>query len=121
KRFVDKDYRFEAREKIVASSEGYSEAIWSTFAEIGLLGLPFSPDAGGFGGGALDLMSVMEVIGEALVVEPYLATVGVGAQFVARAGTNGQRQDLLPSVVSGKLKLAFAQTENGARYNLAHV
>src|SRR5436190_19059646 len=56
KRFLDKDYSFEARSKIVASSNGYSDSIWSTFAEIGLLGLPFSPDVGGFGGGALDLM-----------------------------------------------------------------
>jgi len=121
KRFIDKDYTFEARGKIVASSEGYSEAIWSTFAEIGLLGLPFSPDVGGFGGGALDLMSVMEAIGEALVVEPYLATVGLGAQFVARAGTKTRQQALLPPVGAGKFKMAFAQTESGARYNLAHV
>ena len=121
KRFIDKDYTFEARRKIVASSEGHSNAIWSTFAEIGLLGLPFSPDVGGFGGGAVDLMSVMEAIGEALVVEPYLSTVGLGAQFVARAGTNAQRQAILPFVCAGKLKMAFAQTENSARYKLAHV
>ena len=101
KRFIDKDYSFEVRKKIVASNEGYSNPIWSTFAEIGLLGLPFPPDVGGFGGGAVDLMSVMEAIGEALVVEPYLSTVGLGAQFVARAGTNGQRQALLPLVGAG--------------------
>jgi alkylation response protein AidB-like acyl-CoA dehydrogenase len=121
KRFLDKDYTFEARKKIVASNEGYSHAIWSTFAEIGLLGLPFSAEVGGFGGGAVDLMSVMEAIGEALVVEPYLSTVALSAQFVARAGTNAQQQALLPLVGAGKLKLAFAQTENGARYKLAHV
>jgi alkylation response protein AidB-like acyl-CoA dehydrogenase len=121
KRFLDKDYTFDARRKIVASSEGCSDAIWSTFAEIGLLGLPFSPEVGGFGGGALDLMSVMEAIGEALVVEPYLSTVGLGAQFVARAGTNAQQQALLPPVTAGKLRMAFAQTETGARYDLAHV
>ena len=66
-------------------------------------------------------MSVMEAIGEALVVEPYLSTVGLGAQFVARAGTNAQQQALLPLVGAGKLKMAFAQTETGARYKLAHV
>jgi alkylation response protein AidB-like acyl-CoA dehydrogenase len=121
KRFIDKDYTFEARRKIVASSEGHSDAIWSTFAEIGLLGLPFSPDVGGFGGGAVDLMSVMEAIGEALVVEPYLSTVGLGAQFVARAGTNARQHAILPLVGAGKLKMAFAHTENGARYKLAHV
>jgi alkylation response protein AidB-like acyl-CoA dehydrogenase len=121
KRFIDKDYTFEARRKIVASSEGHSDAIWSTFAEIGLLGLPFSPDVGGFGGGAVDLMSVMEAIGEALVVEPYLSTVGLGAQFVARAGTNARQHAILPLVGAGKLKMAFAHTENSARYKLAHV
>ncbi|HVS54825.1 MAG TPA: acyl-CoA dehydrogenase family protein, partial [Casimicrobiaceae bacterium] len=121
KRFIDKDYTFEARKKIVASNEGYSHAIWSTFAEIGLLGLPFSPDLGGFGGGAVDLMSVMEAIGEALVVEPYLSTVGLGAQFVARAGTNARQHAILPLVSAGKLKMAFAHTESGARYKLAHI
>ena len=121
KRFVAKDYDFEAREKIIASHHGYSRDVWATFAEIGLLGLPFAPDFGGFGGGAVDMMSVMEAIGDALVVEPYLSTVGLGAQFVARAGTPAQQERILPAVVAGQLKLAFAQTEQGARYNLAHV
>jgi alkylation response protein AidB-like acyl-CoA dehydrogenase len=121
KRFIDKDYTFDARRKIVASSEGWSDAIWSTLADIGLLGLPFSADVGGFGGGAVDLMSIMEAIGEALVVEPYLSTVGLGAQFVARGGTNAQQQAILPPVAAGELRMAFAQTENGARYRLEHV
>jgi alkylation response protein AidB-like acyl-CoA dehydrogenase len=66
-------------------------------------------------------MSVMEAIGESLVVEPYLATVGLGGQFVTRGGTEAQKKALLPALVEGRLKLAFAQTERGARYNLAHV
>src|SRR6202162_4025151 len=106
RRLLQKDYDFEARKKIIAG-EGWSAAIWAKFAELGLTGLPLSPDYGGFGGGAVDLMGVMEAFGEALVVEPYLATVGLGAQFVARAGTNAQRQALLPLVARGKLKMGF--------------
>jgi alkylation response protein AidB-like acyl-CoA dehydrogenase len=121
RRFMQKDYEFEARRKIVASAEGYSEAVWGTFAEMGLTGIPFSPDYGGFGGGAIDLLSVMEAFGEGLVVEPFLATVGLGAQCVARAGSDAQKKAILPAVVEGKLKMAFAHTERGARYNLAHV
>src|SRR5262249_31356471 len=100
---------------------GYSERVWSTFAEMGLLGLPFANQYGGFGGNAVDLMPVMEAIGEGLVVEPYLATVGLGGQFIARGGTPGQENALLPAIVEGKLKLAFAQSERGARYDLSHV
>jgi alkylation response protein AidB-like acyl-CoA dehydrogenase len=120
KRFIGKDYGFEERKKIVASANGYSDSVWATFAEMGLLGLPVSPDFDGFGGGALDMMGVMESIGDGLVVEPFLATT-IGAQFVARGGTAAQKKAILPLVVEGKMKLAFAQTEKGARYNLAHV
>jgi pimeloyl-CoA dehydrogenase small subunit len=119
--FLAKNYTFEARRVILESAAGYSEQVWATFAEMGLLGLPFASGYGGFGGSAVDLMSVMEAIGEGLVVEPYLATVGLGGQFVARGGTDAQKKAVLPAIVGGRLKLAFAQTERGSRYNLAQV
>src|SRR5512139_4131505 len=117
RRFIQKGYDFEARKKAVQSPEGYSESAWGTLAEMGLTGIPFSPDYGGFGGGAVDLMSVMAAFGEGLVIEPYLATL-MGAQCVARAGSDAQKKALLPAVVEGKLKMAFAFSERGARYDL---
>lgn len=121
KQFIAKDYTFEARKAILTSSTGYSEQVWTTFADMGLLGLPFASEFGGFGGNAVDLMPVMEAIGEGLVLEPYLATVGLGGQLVARGGAEAQKKTILAAMIEGKLKLAFAQTERGARYNLAHV
>jgi alkylation response protein AidB-like acyl-CoA dehydrogenase len=120
RRFIQKDYEFEGRRKVVASAEGFSESVWGTIAEMGLTGIPFSPDYGGFGGGAIDLLSVMEAFGEGLVVEPFLATL-MGAQCVARAGSDAQKKAILPQVVAGRLKMAFAFSEKGARYDLAHV
>jgi alkylation response protein AidB-like acyl-CoA dehydrogenase len=117
RRFLAKSYDFEARQKIVASEAGWSPSAWATFAEMGLTGLPFSTDYGGFGGGAVDLMGVMEAFGEALVVEPYLPTL-IGAQIVARSPLAGS---ILPQVVDGKMKLAFAHAEKGARYDLSAV
>ncbi len=121
KRFLATNYTFDARAKIVASAAGYSEDVWAALAEMGLLGVPFDTEYGGFGGSAVDVMIVMEAIGEALVVEPYLATVGLGGQFVARGGTEALKRRLLPAVGEGKAKLALAQTERGARYDLRHV
>jgi len=121
KNFLAKNYTFEARKAIIESTAGYSEQVWATFAEMGLLGLSFASEYGGFGGGAVDLMPIMEAVGEGLVVEPYLATGGLGGQFIARGGTTSQKKAILPALIEGKLKLAFAQTERGARYNLAHV
>jgi alkylation response protein AidB-like acyl-CoA dehydrogenase len=117
RRFLAQDYDFEARRRIVASEEGWSSAAWATLAEMGLTGLPFSADYGGFGGGAVDLMGVMEAFGEALVVEPYLPTL-IAGQVVARSPLAGS---ILPGLVEGKVKLAFAHAEKGARYDLVAV
>jgi alkylation response protein AidB-like acyl-CoA dehydrogenase len=120
RRFVAQDYGFEERRRIVASPEGCSTRAWATMSDLGLLGLSVSADYGGFGGCAVDLMSTLEAIGDALVVEPYLATV-LGARFIARCGSKAQKQALLPAVAEGRLKLAFAHTEAGARYDLGFV
>ena len=127
-RFVERDYAFETRRRIVASSDGYSQDVWRTMAELGLLGLPLPAAYGGFGGGAMDTVSLMEAIGGALIVEPWLATVALGAQLIARGENDTlrelrdeQRRRILPAVAEGRLKLAFAHAEAAARHTLAHV
>jgi alkylation response protein AidB-like acyl-CoA dehydrogenase len=120
RRLLAKDYDFEARKKIVASTEGYSPQVWSKFAEMGLTALPLSPDYGGFGGGAVDLMGVMEAFGEALVIEPLVPTL-LGALLVAKGGSPELKQAILPAVADGKMKLAFAHTEPGSRYSLSAI
>ena len=120
RRFVEKDYTFEARKRIVDSPSGWSESVWKSMADIGLLGIPLPAEHGGFGGRAVDLVSTMEAIGEALVVEPYVSTL-VGALFVARAGSEAQKAAILPPAAEGRLRMAFAHTEAQGRYDLARV
>lgn len=121
KRYLATDYNADARAKIVASPTGWSETVWGSLAELGLLGVPFATEHGGYGGTAIDMMIVMEALGDALVVEPYLATVGLGGPFVARGGSAAQRERILPALVQGRHRLAFAHTERGARYDLRRV
>ena len=121
KRFVATHYNFDTRAKIMASPGGFSTDVWAAIAEMGLLGLPFAEVHGGFGGSTVDVMMVMEAIGEGLLVEPYLATVGLGGRFIARAGSKAQQERILPALIEGKHTLAFAHTEPGARYDLRQV
>jgi len=116
RRYLGKSYDFESRRKIV-SGPGWSAEAWAQFAEMGLTGLPVSAEHGGFGGGAVDLMGVMEAFGEALVVEPYLPLV-LALRLVERGGSPAQKQALLPGVVEGKTKLALAHNEKGTRFAL---
>jgi pimeloyl-CoA dehydrogenase small subunit len=121
KRYLKNEYTIDARAKIVASPGGFSETVWAAFAEMGLLGVPFAEEHGGFGGTAVDVMLVMEALGEALVVEPYWVNVGLAGRLVARGGSSEQQKRILPALIQGKRKLAFAHTERGARYDLRHV
>ena len=116
RRYLAKAYDFEARKKIVAG-EGSSAQAWSQFAEMGLMGLPVSAEQGGFGGGAVDLMGVIEAFGEALVVEPYVPLV-LAVRALERGASAAQKQAVLPAVIEGRARLAFAHTEKGARYSL---
>src|SRR4029453_10154414 len=50
KRFLATNYTFDARAKIVASAAGYSEDVWAALAEMGVLGVPFDAEHGGYGG-----------------------------------------------------------------------
>lgn len=117
RRMIERHYDFDARRKIIASAEGFSAEVWSTLAELGLLGLAVREDNGGFGGGANDLVPVMEAIGEGLLVEPFAETVAT-ARLVERAGNAAQRAAVLPAVVEGSARLALAWAERASRYDL---
>jgi len=119
-RFVQKEYTFEKRRAIRQSPEGYSPDIWAQLADMGVLGLPFAEDCGGFGGGPVETLIVMQAIGNGLLIEPYLATVVLGGGLVQALGNDGQKQ-MLAQVAEGKLLLALAHGEPRSRYALAQV
>ncbi|QCI64181.1 acyl-CoA dehydrogenase family protein [Phreatobacter stygius] len=114
-------YDFETRKKYAALAGGYSPEIWAKFAELGLLGLPFAEDDGGFGGGAVETMLVMEALGKSLVLEPYLATVVLGGGVLRHAGSAEQKAAHIPAVVDGSRTLALGTTERHSRYDLFDV
>jgi pimeloyl-CoA dehydrogenase small subunit len=120
-RMLGDTYSFAQRKTYLAMPGGYSPAIWSQFAELGLLGLPFAEDYGGFGGGPQEVMLVMQAFGRVLVLEPYFPTVVLGGTAVTLAGSSDQKQAILPAIAEGSLKLAFAHGERQARYDLTDV
>src|SRR5256885_15911469 len=111
-------YDFDARKKYMKEKGGWSKAVWDKLAEQGLLGLPFTEADGGFGAGGVETMIVMEALGKALVLEPYLATVVIGGGFLRHGGSDGQKAAHVPSIGDGSKTLAFAQLEKNSGYDL---
>ncbi len=120
-RLIADQYSFAQRKGYATENGGWSTRMWGQFAEMGLLGLPFEETLGGFGGGPVETMIVMETFGRGLVLEPFFATVILGGGLLRRAGSAALRGALIPQVAAGKLKLAFAHVERQSRYNLADV
>jgi len=113
-------YDFEDRKRYLANG-GWSRELWQQFAEQGLLGIPFDEAAGGLGGGAVELMIVMDLFGRHLVLEPYLSTVVLGGGCLRHAGAEALARETLPKVIEGSCLLAVAHSERQARFDLADV
>ena len=120
-RFLDRNYAFETRREIIESRIGYSPTAWEGLAGLGLLGVTIPQEYDGFGGGGVETMIVMEALGRALSVEPYLATAVMAARCIATAGTEDQKSYLLPRILDGSMRLACAFGEPGSRHDPAHV
>jgi hypothetical protein len=120
-RLVRDQNDFDTRRKVSRSEPGWRPALWSQFAELGLLGAPFSEEDGGFGGSAVESMIVMEEFGKGLVIEPYLQTVVIAGGFLRHAGSAAQKEDYLASIIGGERVFAFAYSEPKSRFDLNDV
>lgn len=120
-RLMIEGYGFDRRRRYQLENPGFSEAMWRRYAELGLLGLPFSEAHGGFGGGAVETMIVMEAFGKALVIEPYFATVVLAGGVLRHGASESQKAELFAAIAEGRMKLAFADAEPQSRYDLFDV
>ena len=117
-RFVQDSYDFDTRCKIAATDEAMSRENWQTFAELGWLSVPFAESHGGFGGGPVDTMVMMEEFGKGIVLEPYLATVLLFGGLLQRGGSVEQQAEIIPRIIEGGCQGAFAYQ---SRHQLADI
>jgi len=84
--------------------------------ELGLFGLPFPEEVGGQGGDYMALCIAVEALARvdqsiAITLE---AAVGLGAMPIFRHGTDEQKTELLPDLLTGDALAGFGLTEAGA-------
>jgi pimeloyl-CoA dehydrogenase small subunit len=108
---------FEKRKGYQTHANGFDPAVWAEYAEAGILSLPFPEEQGGFGGGPVETMIVMEEMGTALAVEPYLACVVLAGAVLKY----GKAEDKIPEIATGEAIVALANIERSSRYDLNDV
>ena len=120
-RYVADHYDLDKRNAVVAMEHGFSPDHWQQYAELGWLSIPFAEEQGGFGGGPVDTMVVMQEFGRGLVAEPFLPTVLLfGGLLQAGASAEIQGQ-LIPQIIAGELQGAFAYLERQSRYEISDI
>jgi alkylation response protein AidB-like acyl-CoA dehydrogenase len=114
-RFVEENYAFERRTSRPRTDIGFNREHWSSFAELGWLGLPIPEANGGFGGTAIDTMILMEAFGAGLVTEPFVPTVVIAGTILAAADAGSSGAALLADLLEGTkiVTLAYAEPQAG--------
>lgn len=120
-RFVETEYEFEARRKRLNSATGYSDSLWQTLADIGLLALNVPADYGGIGGGPVETMIVAEQFGRGLVMEPFAIACVAAPRLIDQFGSEDQKQRWLPAIADGTARFALAAGEPQARFDLTDI
>lgn len=120
-RFTARDYTFAARKDLIGAGKGVDASHWRTFADLGWLGAGLAEDAGGYGGGPVENMIIMEGFGRALVLEPFLPVALVALQTLAALRPSTLREHLIAEIVAGEALTVLAHGESAARGVPGHV
>ncbi|PRB84013.1 MULTISPECIES: acyl-CoA dehydrogenase family protein [Pseudomonadaceae] len=91
---------------------GYDADVWQGMLELGWSAVAFSEEDGGLDFGFAGFAPLFEEMGRHLSASPLLGSVVLCGGLIEQLGTAGQRQQWLPQLISGELRLALALEES---------
>jgi alkylation response protein AidB-like acyl-CoA dehydrogenase len=108
--------------RLMETTDGYDEAVWAQMGkELGLQSLHIPEAYGGQGYSFVELVVVLEEMGRALLCAPYYASVCLAANAIGNAGTEEEKQTLLPGIASGDTIATMAFTEPNGRWDASGI
>lgn len=114
-RFVTDRYDVERRRGYLTETAGFSAENWSLLAELGVMSVPFSEEAGGLGLDATATAVIFEALGRGIVVEPVLESCVLPGLYLAAGADDTVQEEWLPALFSGEKRMAVAHVESGSR------
>jgi alkylation response protein AidB-like acyl-CoA dehydrogenase len=106
--------------RLMETSKGIDRTVWDRMAgELGLHGLAIPEEFGGSGFGLVEQLVVAEETGRALLVAPYLGSVGLAATALVTAADESAAKDLLPGIADGSRIAALAVTEDDGSWDVS--
>ncbi|MBV9663517.1 MAG: acyl-CoA dehydrogenase family protein, partial [Actinobacteria bacterium] len=113
RRFLDDKSPSAEVRRLMETTEGYDQAVWSQMAQqLGLQGLSIPEEYGGSGYTYVELIVVLEEMGRALLCAPYFSTVALAANAFLSSGDDQAKKELLPGIAAGDTIATLAFTED---------
>ena len=81
--------------------------VWSTLADMGVLGIMVPEAHGGMGMNELDLVLLLEEAGRVALPEPIVETVAVAAPLLAEIGSSELQAEWLPRIATGDAVIGY--------------
>ncbi len=91
----------------------FDRKLWGELAAAGLLGISLPEEVGGAGLGFVETGVLAEATGRTAAYVPTIETLAAAAAAIAEFGTEAQRRQWLPGVVSGDTVITTALVELG--------
>jgi alkylation response protein AidB-like acyl-CoA dehydrogenase len=107
--------------RLMETDAGFDPALWNAAADMGWQAMAIPEAYGGAGFSCLELGLLMEEMGRALFPAPFLSSIVLGADLVLTAGSEEQKQEILPAVAAGERRLALAQLEEDGQWDAAGI
>ena len=104
--------------RLMETDAGWERDAWSKMnSALSLTGVRIPDAYGGDGFGFSEQCIVLEEMGRALLCAPYFATAVLAAGAILNAGTEQDKQALLPSIASGETIATLASAEDGGQWD----
>jgi len=108
--------------RLMETTEGYDEAVWKQMGqELGLQAIHIPEEYGGQGFTFIELGIVLEEMGRVLLAAPFFSSVVLAANAILNAGTDEQKQALLPGIATGETIATLAFTEPTGKWDAAGI
>ncbi len=112
----------EAVRRAMASELGHEPEVWKRIgAELGWPAVIVPEEHGGLGLGFVELVALLEVMGEFLLCAPFFSSVCLGANALLVAGSAAQQAEHLPAIAEGRSLATLAHAEPGGRPDAAGI
>ncbi|MCK9541267.1 MAG: acyl-CoA/acyl-ACP dehydrogenase [Novosphingobium sp.] len=96
--------------RIMATPSGHDPELWNAISGMGITALIVDPDHGGIGAGPVELETIMEEAGAALLAGPLLSSAVLAAGLLGESGDDAAKARLLPGIASGQTIATVALT-----------